>query len=638
MMTNCPLFLQSLTEAVLILTPDGSIEYANPAATRITGFSLADLLRQPLHMLYGDRLEGIKVDYELEQALKNGSFLSAGWRLKKGGDRFWAEMTISPVRNEAMTLVGYACLLRDLTDNKRLELGLKASEERYRLMVESVREYAIFMLDSTGHVLTWNEGARRIKGYRPEEIIGKHFSIFYTDKDLQEGKTERELKIAAETGKYEEEGWRIRKDGSRFWASVVITALFTQQNQLIGFSKVTRDLSDRREAEERLRQSEERYRSLVEQVGDYGIFMMDEQGRIVSWNEGARRINGYSAAEIIGKYFSIFYPEEDIINGKPPYELRVARAEGKYEEEGWRIRKDGSRFWASVVITAVYSNDGVLIGFSKVTRDLTERKESEQALRESYERYRHLANELKATNTKLSSANRELEQFTSVASHDLQEPLRTIKSFLQLIDMKLQEGEHQGLQTYIAKSINAANRMRELILNLLQYTQLDREEMTLQPVNVDNLIKEALQNLRTQVESSGAHIDIDTDADTVQGDPVQLLQLVQNLVSNALKFTDVEAPRVKISTRVQNGEVTFAVADNGIGINKADLHKVFQIFRRLNTKKDYPGTGIGLAICKKIVDRHHGKIWLESEPGKGTTFYFTLNEEVKEKIPAHEEV
>lgn len=621
-----------------MLTPDGYIQYANPAATHITGFSLADLLHQPLYKLYGDRTEGIKVDYELEQALKKGSFLSAGWRLKKGGDRFWAEMTISPIYNEENTLVGYVCLLRDDSQGKLQELRLRANEERYRLMVEGVREYAIFMLDSTGHVLTWNEGAQRIKGYRAEEIIGKHFSAFYTAKDLEEGKTESELKIATETGKYTEEGWRVRKDSSLFWANVTITALFNHQDQLIGFSKVTRDLSDRREAEERLRQSEERYRSLVEQVVDYGIFMMDEKGHIVSWNEGARRINGYDAEEIIGKHFSIFYPEEDIINGKPPYELLVARAEGKYEEEGWRLRKGGDRFWASVVITAVYNTEGLLIGFSKVTRDLTERKEGERALRESYERYRQLANELKVTNTKLSSANRELEQFTSIASHDLQEPLRTIKSFLQLIDLKLQEGQSQGLQTYIAKSINAANRMRELILNLLQYTQLDREEMALQPVNVDRLIKEALQNLRNQVESSGAEIRVDTDEDTVQGDPVQLLQLVQNLVSNALKFTDTATPKVCISSRVQNGQVTIAVADNGIGIQKADLHKVFEIFRRLDTKKDYPGTGIGLAICKKIVDRHHGKIWLESELGKGTTFYFTLNEEVIEKIPAHEEV
>ncbi|RYY66590.1 MAG: PAS domain-containing sensor histidine kinase, partial [Chitinophagaceae bacterium] len=315
----------------------------------------------------------------------------------------------------------------------------------------------------------------------------------------------------------------------------------------IGFSKVTRDLTERRFNEESLRQSEERFRALVEQVIDYGIFLMDEKGRIVSWNEGARRIKGYEAREIIGKYFSIFYLEEDIILGKPAHELKVARQEGKYEEEGWRIRKDGSRFWSSVLITAVYNTDGALIGFSKVTRDLTERKESERALRDAYERYRALAEELRVTNHELMYANGELEQFTSIVSHDLQEPIRTIKSFLQLIEAKLPEAATEDLRQYINKSIGAADRMRELIRNL---------------------------------------------------------------------------------------QVRFSVTDDGIGIADGDLNKVFEIFRRLNTEKKYPGTGIGLAICKKIVDRHNGRIWPESEPGKGTTFHFTINQENTEKALA----
>jgi PAS domain S-box-containing protein len=447
-----------------------------------------------------------------------------------------------------------------------------------------------------------------------------------------------ELRVATQTGKYEEEGWRVRKNGSLFWASVTITALFDQQGTLVGFSKVTRDLTERKEAEEALRQSEERYRSLVQQVNDYGIFMLDDKGHIISWNEGAHRIKGYTAQEIIGKHFSVFYPEEDIINGKPSYELKVARAEGKYEEEGWRLRKDGTRFWANVVITAIYNSEGILIGFSKVTRDLTERKEAERALRDAYERTRHLAEELKAANSELSYANRELEQFTSIASHDLQEPLRTIKSFLQLMEMKISQGQYEGLQTYIAKSISAANRMRELIQNLLQYTQLDKAQVVQEPVSVDELINQALQNLRNSVDTSGAQITVETGVDTVCGDRVQLLQLMQNLLSNALKFTDTEAPRVNIRSEAENGHVKFAVSDNGIGIQQADLHKVFQIFRRLSTRKDYPGTGIGLAICKKIVDRHHGRIWPESEPGKGTTFYFTLHEVPSEKTLSNEEV
>lgn len=619
---NNDLLLNSLTEGVIVLDKDGDIKYSNPAANSITGYSCEELKNKSLSVLY----EGIKADYELDVARKKKKFISEGWRNKKDGSKFWGEMVLAPYYDEQQEWIGYTCVLRDVTEKKQTELNLRSSEERYRLMVEGVREYAIFMLDPTGHIVTWNEGAQRIKGYSSYEIIGKHFSAFYTGEDLDSKKPERELRIAVETGKYEEEGWRVRKNGSVFWASVVLTALFNQQNKHIGFSKVTRDLTEKKEHQEALKQSEERYRLLVEQVTDYGIFMLDEKGRIISWNEGAKRIKGYMANEIIGKYFSIFYPEEDIINGKPEHELKVAIEEGKYEEEGWRLKKDGSRFWANVVITAVFHTNGTLIGFSKVTRDLTERKESERALREAYDRYRLLAQELKITNQELSLANEELEQFTSIVSHDLQEPIRTIKSFLQLIDNKLETHQSTDVKSYISKAITAATRMRELIHSLLHYSQLSKGEMVKEKVNVQELVSQALQNLRSSIEYSKAKIIVHNEIDILYGDRIQLVQLIQNLVSNALKFTDTDEPIVKITSVQENGHVKFAVSDNGIGIAKEDINKVFEIFRRLNTKKTYPGTGIGLAICKKIVDRHHGRIWPESEQGKGTTFYFTLNE------------
>lgn len=627
MIQNCDLLLQGISEAIVMLDTDGYISYSNPAATFITGYSSGELLNKHLTIFYHGPEDSIKAEYELNIALKKGSFLSESWRLKKDGTQFWGEMLLSPLYDGAKKLIGYSCVLRDITEKKQLEIELRQNEERYRLMVEAVRDYAIFMLDTTGHIMTWNEGAKRIKGWSANEIIGKHFSSFYTAEDLEDKKPERELKIAIQTGKYEEEGWRVRKNGSVFWANVVITTLFNEQNKHIGFSKVTRDLTERKGNEENLRQSEERYRSLVEQVTDYGIFMLDEKGRIISWNEGAKKIKGYESTEVIGKYFSIFYPEEDVLNGKPAYELRIAESEGKYEEEGWRVRKDGTVFWASVVITAVYNNDGVHIGFSKVTRDLTERKEAEKALRDSYDRYRMLAEELKITNHELSYANEELEQFTSIVSHDLQEPIRTIKSFLRLIDIKLNNEQNNDVKHYIGKAINAADRMKQLIQNLLHYSQLSKGEMVEETVNVEELINQAIQNVRSSAEAANAQISVDTDVETVEGDRVQLVQLIQNLLSNALKFTDSPSPKIKISGFRENGHVKFAVSDNGIGIAETDMNKVFEIFRRLHTKKNYPGTGIGLAICKKIVDRHHGRIWPESKPGKGTTFYFTINEQ-----------
>jgi PAS domain S-box-containing protein len=250
--------------------------------------------------------------------------------------------------------------------------------ELHRLLVESVQDYAIFALDPQGYILSWNPGAERFKGYTSDEIIGKHFSIFYPQERIATGFPEFELREAARTGRFEDEGWRIRKDGTRFWASVVITSLRDSTGTLVGYAKVTRDLTERRAAEEALRLSEERFRLLVQGVRDYAIFMLDPTGHVATWNEGAQRIKQYSADEIIGKHFSIFYPPERIAEKFPQYELKEAERTGHFEDEGWRIRKDGSRFWANVVITALRDSDGHLIGFSKVTRDLTERKAAEE--------------------------------------------------------------------------------------------------------------------------------------------------------------------------------------------------------------------------------------------------------------------
>jgi PAS domain S-box-containing protein len=250
--------------------------------------------------------------------------------------------------------------------------------ELHRLLVESVDDYAIFALDPDGFILSWNAGAQRFKGYTADEIIGKHFSIFYPQEKIDEGFPEFELREAARVGRFEDEGWRVRKDGTRFWANVVITALHDPSGRLVGYAKVTRDLTERRMAEEALRESEERFRLIVQGVKDYAIFMLDPTGHITTWNAGAQRIKGYTADEIIGKHFSAFYPPEVVASGHPEHELEIAKQKGVYEEEGWRVRKDGSQFWANVVITALRREDGSLAGFTKVTRDLTERRASEQ--------------------------------------------------------------------------------------------------------------------------------------------------------------------------------------------------------------------------------------------------------------------
>ncbi len=264
---------------------------------------------------------------------------------------------------------------------KQAEKGLRDSEEHFVQLVAGIRDYAIFLLDAQGNIRTWNAGAERLKGYRAEEIVGQHFSRFYPKESVSSGWPAHELSVASVTGRFEDESWRLRKDGSRFWANVVITTLRDESGEVRGFLKITRDLTDRKQAEEKLRLSEERFRLLIEGVQDYAIFMLDPQGRIATWNAGAQRLKGYSSEEIIGQHFSRFYPQEDVESGKPARELEIATATGKYEEEGWRVRKDGSRFWANVVITALRDEGGVLRGFGKVTKDMTERKRAEEHTR-----------------------------------------------------------------------------------------------------------------------------------------------------------------------------------------------------------------------------------------------------------------
>jgi PAS domain S-box-containing protein len=265
---------------------------------------------------------------------------------------------------------------------RRAEERLQHSEDVFRLLVESVKDYAIFVLDREGYVSTWNAGAERIKGYTADEIIGKHFSVFYPAEVAARGWPDHELEVAASEGRFEDEGWRVRKDGSQFWANVIITALRERDGSLRGFAKVTRDLSRRRRAEEVLRETEERYRLLVDGVKDYAIFLLDPSGHVVTWNAGAERLIGYTAPEIIGQHFSKFYPEEAIRNNWPAHELEMAAQAGQFEDENWRVRKDQSRFWSNVLITALRDSSGKLYGFSKITRDMSERRELEERLRE----------------------------------------------------------------------------------------------------------------------------------------------------------------------------------------------------------------------------------------------------------------
>ena len=253
------------------------------------------------------------------------------------------------------------------------------SERRFRLLVEGVTDYAIYMLDPSGIITNWNAGAERIKGYSADEIVGRHFSIFHTPEDRAAGMPDRALAIARSEGKYEAEGWRVRKDGSRFFASVVIDPIY-ENEELIGFAKITRDISERQSSRRALQDSQAQFKLLVSAVTDYALYLLDPEGNVSSWNAGGERIKGYAPQEIIGQHFSRFYTPSDQAAGRPARALEIARTVGRYDEEGLRVRKDGSFFWASVVIDPIRDDDGKLIGYAKITRDITERREAQASL------------------------------------------------------------------------------------------------------------------------------------------------------------------------------------------------------------------------------------------------------------------
>ncbi|HEY0583613.1 MAG TPA: PAS domain S-box protein [Chloroflexota bacterium] len=365
--------------AIFLLTPEGHVASWNAGAERLKGYLADEIIGQHFERFHTDEDRALGRPAQLlGEALRDGRVEDEGWRVRKDGTRFRADVVITALRDDEGTLRGFATITRDLTDRRAAEKVLSHNEQRFASLVDSIRDYAIFMLSPEGQILTWNQGAQRLKGYAPKDIIGHNFARFYTDEARASGQPQRLLASARADGRVEDEGWRVRQDGSRFWADVVITALRDSQGQLIGYAKVTRDLTDRRAAEDELRQSEQRFRTLVNSVKDYAIFMLSPEGTVLTWNRGAQMLKGYAPDEIIGRSFERFYTDEDRLAGHAGQLLALARTYGRVEDEGWRVRKDGSRFWADVVITTLTDDEGQLIGYAKVTRDLTQRKQAEQ--------------------------------------------------------------------------------------------------------------------------------------------------------------------------------------------------------------------------------------------------------------------
>ena len=507
------------------------------------------------------------------------------------------------------------------------KIALNQSEERFRLLVEGVTDYAIFMIDPQGQVLTWNTGAKRIKGYGPDEIIGQHFSKFYPLDALQQHLPERELQVAGTDGRFENEGWRLRKDGTRFWANVVITALRDDTGLLRGFAQVTRDLTQRREDEEVERRSEERFRLLVEGVDDYAIFMLDPNGYVMTWNSGAQRIKGYSADEIIGQHFSKFYPSDALEGGWPEHELQVATETGRFVEDGWRIRKDGTRFWANVTITALRDGGGQLHGFAKLTRDLSERKRTEALEADGAQREQMLEAE-RSARIAAQRAARMKDEFLATLSHELRTPLNSILGWTQVLRRQgtpKPEDFQRGMEV-IERNTRAQTQLIEDLLDLSRIMS-GRVRLDVQQTAIIDVVRGAMESAEPTAQTKGVRLEgiLDPRGGIVSGDPGRLQQIVWNLLNNGIKFTP-KGGKVQVVLQRIDSHIEISVSDTGIGIAATFLPYVFDRFSQKDssTTRSQGGLGLGLAISKQLVELHGGSLHAKS-PGEGQGATFIVN-------------
>jgi PAS domain S-box-containing protein len=629
------------------------------------------------------------------------------------------------------------------------------SDYIYGLMIEEIEDYAILLLDPKGTIMNWNKGAEKIKGYEAEEIIGKNFSVFYTDKDCEKKLPNKLIEKAIKEGKAANEGWRVKKDGSSFWGSILITSIHDEHKKIIGFSKVTRDLTERKSSEVMLKKAlahaqelvktNESYRKMIEEIEDYDIILMDVKGTIMNWNKGVEKVKGYKAEEIIGKNTSIFYTEEDIREKLPERLLEEAKKRGRVINEGWRIKKNGSRFWGSILITAIHGDDNNVIGFSNIAHDLTEKKKSEElqksltktqvglakifnaspsgmaivdiesgkfievnksfqstlgytrkeaigttadelgmvsaetqqisfgklkeqgylknedvpcitkggtkidtifsvepfelegkkcflcvlhdvtAMKEVEEQITQLNSELKLSLAEQGLANSELEAFSYSVSHDLRAPLRAIRSYTKILQEDYSERLEEDAQKMMNSVSTNAERMSQLIDDLLAFSRMGKKELNLRRVKMTEVAKASLETIKTSLNRPiKAKITIH-ELLPVIADTSLMGVILTNLISNAIKYSAKAAnPQIDISSYNKNGENIYVVKDNGVGFDMAYYDKLFGVFQRLHGMTEFEGTGIGLALVKRIVTRHGGRVWAEAEENKGATFYVAL--------------
>ncbi len=479
-------------------------------------------------------------------------------------------------------------------------------DDPFRLLVETVQDYAIFLLDAGGHVLTWNAGAQRIKGYQANEIVGRSFEVFYPVEAVRAGWPRQELRAAAEHGRFEDEGWRIRKDGSRFWASVIITALRDERGGHVGFAKVTRDLTERRNHEEELRRREEQVRLLVDSVKDHAIFLVDADGRVRTWNAGAGAITGFDSSEVLERDFTMFYPSVEVAAGLPARDLARALEHGRWERERWYLRRDRTMFWASTVLTPVFDRSGVLRGHAQIVRDLTDPRRL----------------------LELEHTNRRMSEFLAMLGHELRNPLAPIRNAASVLDVDPSfPPQLEPVREVIDRQLVQLTRLVDDLLDVGRIAtgkiRLDRQR-----IDYREIVRSSVESMRPLAQAHGHRLSLSLPSDPLPmtGDSTRLAQALQNLLHNAVRYTP-DGGDIRVGLRTEGARILTEVSDTGRGIPEHELEHVFELFTQGDTmgRSHDGGLGIGLSLARTLVEQHGGTLTAASEGrGRGSTFTMAL--------------
>jgi PAS domain S-box-containing protein len=614
---------------VAVTDVQGTITYVNDKFCAISQYSKDELIGQN-HRILNSGHHPKEFFHEMYRTIANGNVWHGEIKNRaKDGSFYWVDTTIVPTLSTEGKPRQYVAIRADITERKRAEEALHESQERFRLLLDGVKDYAIYMLDPQGRIISWNAGAARIKGYAAEEILGKHFSCFYTVEDRKKDKPSQELRESLSKGRFEEQSWRVRKDGSAFWANIVITPMYDDGGNLRGFSKVARDVTERKRFEEELRESQAQLTGIIQSAMDT-IITVDDQQRIVLFNAAAEKMFRCPAADAVGQSIERFIPQR--------FRMQHAGHIRRFGETGvtsrgmgtlsalWAVRADGEEFQIEASISQIVTGGKKL--FTVILRDVTERKQAEEQLAAQAGQIRKLNDELEQRvlqrTAQLEAANKELEAFTYSVSHDLRAPLRHIGGFSKILVEEFGPTLDPTAQHYLQRVEEGTRRMGTLVDELLNLARVGRHSLNLQVTGLNSIVAEVMSMLKP--ESEGRQVEwIIADLPFVECDPVLIKQVFQNLMANALKFTRPR-PRavIELGQIKENGNTAIFVGDNGVGFSMKYSDKLFGVFQRLHRPEDFEGTGIGLATVQRIIQKHGGRVWVEAELDRGATFYFTL--------------